>query len=113
MTESAIRSSCSVWRHDRLFATTEGALVLNAADEVSFVADGAMVWSVPASQLEWKHPWYSRKASLKVTAPKSAQGLFMAYPPRSRTSVGAEIDVRRAQQTLKPFADRLRRAQRS
>lgn len=107
MTRLQIATGCRVWRHDGGRSTTEGNLELTADGDLRFRVDHDVVWTVSASDVKAKSPWYSLGASLKVSAPSEASGLYMAYPPRHRGAVINSVDTAAGRKSLKAFKDRL------
>lgn len=97
-----------VWRHDGGRKTTEGHLALSADGSLTFSEpDAEIVWVVEAELVSAKHPWYSFGASLKISAPSDAEGLYMAYPPRNAGPIGNAIDTGTARKSLKLLRSQL------
>lgn len=107
-----INAKCTVWRSEGLLETTRGELLILSGGEVRFVVDGEPQWTVPATDLSWKHPWYGLKASIRILEPAPAAGLYMGYSPRPTTSVGSALAARQARSQLKVLTDRLDRLKR-
>jgi len=109
MTPETIANTCTVWRADGPIKTQPGRLEITVDGAVRFRVANEIQWTSTPAEMQWKKPWYSLGASLRIQAPDNAKGLYMAYPPGAATSLTQFRQTKSARHAIKQFENRLKR----